>query len=88
MPQSNRMRVEVWCPSGESCCEFSRVDVPIQPGVSIFLFFVFFLPMVSQDYSIVFFCYINRNSHYLVWFVKKKHSMKTYLMTNLIILMC
>ena len=41
--------------------------------LSSFLFF--FLTMVLQDCRLVFyFCYINRNSHYLVRFVQKKSS--------------
>ena len=64
MPQSDRVRVEVWCSSGESSCGVSRVDVPIQSGESFFhfLFLFFFQPMVSQDYSLVFFYYINETS--------------------------
>ena len=46
MPQSNRVRVEVWSSPRELSCGVPRVDVPIQPGESSFFsFLVFFLPM-------------------------------------------
>ena len=57
----------MWSSSGES--SYARVDVLIQSDVSS----SFFLPMVSQDCSLVFFWYINRNSHCLVRFVQKKN---------------
>ena len=63
MPQSNRVRFEVWRSSGVSSCRVPRVDVPIQLGVSFLFVSFFFLPIVSQDCSLVFFYYINRNSH-------------------------
>jgi hypothetical protein len=57
-------------------CKYSRavtrVDVPIQSGEFGFLFFYFFLPMTSQDRSLVFFfCYINETRIILCGSLKK-----------------
>jgi len=72
MPQSDRVRVEVWCSSGDRAVEFPVLTSQSNRVFFLFSFLFFFLPMVSQDCSLVFFCYINRNSHCLVRFVKKK----------------
>ena len=51
MPQSDRVRVEVWCSSGESSCGVQRVDVPIQSGV--FSFFVSFFSCLWSPRTVV-----------------------------------
>ena len=65
MPQSNRARVEVWSSRVELSYGVLRVDVSIQLGESSF---------TPRTVILYFFCYINRNSHYVVRFVQKKRS--------------